>query len=401
MSAARFAPVFAMQANSLRNEAGSRVLRPDARTRAGASIRQTPFRYKGESSNMFRLVQSRMMVLFSLVLATAGLPARLALAQEVGSFYRGKTLTMIVSNSAGGGYDLLTRTIARHLGRHLPGAPAVVVQNMPGAGGLIATNYLYSVASKAGTVIASLSNNVPFEPLFGTKDARYDPERLNWLGSPSVETGIVTVWHSVPVKSLEDARRHEITIPANGANSTPSFYARLLNETLGTRMRIILGYPGQNEMYTAMERGEVDANSSVFYSSLVATRPAWLRDKQVTLLVQYGLEKHPGLGEVPFAPELVTTADDRALMYAAFAPLAVGRPYAMPPGVPADRVTAMQNAFLATFHDPEFIADAERQKLDVSTPRSGEQLLKVIRQAYSTPQHIVARLRRLSAAEIP
>ena len=322
-----------------------------------------------------------------------------AAAQDVGAFYRGKTLTMLVSNSAGGGYDLLTRTIARHIARHLPGAPAAVVQNMPGAGGLVATNYLYSVAAQDGSVLASLSNNVPFEPLFGTKDARFDPERLHWLGSPSVETGIVTIWHTSAVKTLDDARKREITIPANGANSTPSFYARLLNETLGTKMRIILGYPGQNEMYTAMERGEVDGNSSVFYSSLVATRPRWLSEKQVNLLVQYGLDKSPDLGDTPFAPDLVTSEDDKLLMYAAFAPLAVGRPYAMPPGVPAERVKAMQEAFFAMFRDPEFIKDAERQKLDVSTPRSGAQLMEVIRRAYAMPEHIVARLRKLSAVE--
>ena len=322
-----------------------------------------------------------------------------AAAQDVGSFYRGKTLTMLVSNSAGGGYDLLPRPMGRHIARHLPGAPAAVVQNMPGAGGLVATNYLYSVAAQDGSVLASLSNNVPFEPLFGTKDARFDPERLHWLGSPSVETGIVTIWHTSAVKTLDDARKREITIPANGANSTPSFYARLLNETLGTKMRIILGYPGQNEMYTAMERGEVDGNSSVFYSSLVATRPRWLSEKQVNLLVQYGLDKSPDLGDTPFAPDLVTSEDDKLLMYAAFAPLAVGRPYAMPPGVPAERVKAMQEAFFAMFRDPEFIKDAERQKLDVSTPRSGAQLMEVIRKAYAMPEHIVARLRKLSAVE--
>ena len=199
--------------------------------------------------------------------------------------------------------------------------------------------------------------------------------------------------------TLDDARKREITIPANGANSTPSFYARLLNETLGTKMRIILGYPGQNEMYTAMERGEVDANSSVFYSSLVATRPRWLSEKQVNLLVQYGLDKSPDLGDTPFAPDLVTSEDDKLLMDAAFAPLAVGRPYAMPPGVPAERVKAMQEAFFAMFRDPEFIKDAERQKLDVSTPRSGAQLMEVIRKAYAMPEHIVARLRKLSAVE--
>ena len=330
--------------------------------------------------------------LFALLTGTAD-------AQPAAEFFKNRKMTLITSASVGGGYDQYARLLSRHMPKYLPGGPTMIVQNMPGAEGIKAANYLYSVAAQDGSVLASLSNNVPFEPLFGTKDARYDPERLHWLGSPSVETGIVTIWHTSPVKTLEDARKREITIPANGANSTPSFYARLLNETLGTKMRIILGYPGQNEMYTAMERGEVDGNSSVFYSSLVATRSRWLSEKQVNLLVQYGLDKSPDLGDTPFAPDLVTSEDDKLLMYAAFAPLAVGRPYAMPPGVPAERVKAMQEAFFAMFRDPEFIKDAERQKLDVSTPRSGAQLMEVIRKAYAMPEHIVARLRKLSAVE--
>ncbi|MFN3890694.1 MAG: Bug family tripartite tricarboxylate transporter substrate binding protein [Beijerinckiaceae bacterium] len=322
--------------------------------------------------------------------------AAMASAQDVASFYKDRTVTLIVSTGAGGGYDLLARTIARHMPRHIPGAPTIVVQNMPGGGALVATNHLYSVAAKDGSVFAGLSNNTPFEPLFGTKEARYDPEKFSWLGSPSSEIGLLAVWHTVPVRSLDDARRREITVGSTGVNATPSFYARLLNETLGFNLKVIVGYKGQNEIFIAMERGELDATSSIFYSSLIATRPAWLAEKKVNLIVQYGLARQPQLDGVPFAPDLAKNADDKALMTAAFAPLSVGRPYAMPPGAPADRVAAMKKALEATFRDNEFAAEATKQQMDVSSPLSGEQIVRIIRGAYALPDAQVQRLRKLS-----
>ena len=193
---------------------------------------------------------------------------------------------------------------------------------------------------------------MPFEPLLGTAQARFDPLQFNWLGSPTVETGLLGVWHTVPVNSIEDAKTREVTIGANGPHSTPTFYARLINETLGTRLKLVMGYPGQNEFNLAMEKGEVDGTSSLFYSSLVGTRPAWLREKKIKLLLQYGFEKHPKLADVPFAPDLARNADDLSLMQAAFAALGVGRPYVMPPGVPAARVRAMQEALTADLQGP-------------------------------------------------
>ncbi len=316
--------------------------------------------------------------------------------QDVGAFYKDKTLSLIVGTGAGGGYDLLARTIARHMVRHIPGNPNIVVQNMPGGGALLATNHLFNIAAKDGSVFASLSNNTPFEPLFGTKEARYNAAQFNWLGSPSSEVGLVAVWSGNPVKTLADARLREITIGSTGVNGTPSFYARLLNETLGTKIRIIVGYKGQNEMFLAMERGELDASSSIFYSSLIATRPDWLSDKKVNLLVQYGLERQPELESVPFAPDLVKNDDDKALMTAAFAPLAVGRPYAMPPNVPVARVEAMRKALEGTFRDKAFIDDATTQKLDVTRPLSGQRILEIIASAYALPEAQVTRLRKLS-----
>ena len=327
------------------------------------------------------------------VVAATG--ASVAQADEVSDFYRGKTVTLIVSNPTGGGYDLLARTVAPNLARHIPGNPNVIVQNMPGASGLLATNNLFNIAAKDGTVIGSISNTTPFEPLLGTVEARFDPLAFNWLGSPTVEVGLLGVWHTVPVNSIDDARKREVTIGANGPHSTPTFYARLLNETLGTRLKLIMGYPGQNEFNLAMEKGEIDGTSSLFYSSLVATRPSWLSEKKIKLLVQYGLERHPKLTDVPFASDLATNAEDLSLMQAAYAPLGVGRPYIMPPGAPAARVRAMQEAMGQTFKDPEFLAKAQSLQLETASAKAGDQLRDIIARAYGISPAVRARLRAL------
>ncbi len=329
-----------------------------------------------------------------LFLATACLAAPAA-AETVAEFYKGKTVSLIISSSPGGGYDTLARTLAKHLGKHIPGNPSVVVRNMPGAGGIVATNHLFNVAAKDGTVIGGVQNNTPFEPLIGTKEAKYDATKFIWLGSPSIEVGILVLWNTVPVDTLEQAKTREITVGASGANSTPSFYARLLNETLGTKMKIIAGYPGQTEAFLAMERGEIDGYPSVFYSALMSTKPTWIKEKKIKLIVQYGPERQPEIAAVPFAPDLVTSPEDKLLMEAAFAPLALGRPYLMPPGAPADRVEAMRAALAATFKDAEFRAEAETIGLDINNPRTGPQTQEVVERAYKTPAHIVERLQRL------
>lgn len=328
--------------------------------------------------------------------AALALWAAPAAAQSVADFYRGKTVTIVVSTSTGGGYDAMARTIARHIGRHVPGRPLVVVRNMPGAGGITAVNWLYNAAEKDGTVVGLVQNGTPLEPLFGTKEARYDATRFNWLGTPSFEVSMVLVWHTVPVNTVDDLKTRETNMGASGANSTPAFYTRLLNATLGTKMKLITGYPGQNDAFLAMERGELDGYPSVFYSALTSTRPTWLRDKLAKAIVQYGPERLKELPDVPFAPDLLTNADDKLLMQAAFAPQALGRPLLLPPDVPADRVAAMRKALADTFNDAEFKADADKVGLIVNAPRTGDQLQKVIVDAYATPSRLVERLRKLN-----
>ncbi|HEY7300828.1 MAG TPA: tripartite tricarboxylate transporter substrate-binding protein [Xanthobacteraceae bacterium] len=333
-------------------------------------------------------------ICFCLILVGAAVQP--ACADSVENFYRGQTISMVVSSSPGGGYDTLSRAVARFLGEHIPGKPAVVVRNMPGAGGIVATRYIADVAPRDGLTIAGVQNNTPFEPLFGTKEADYDPTKLTWLGTPSVETGLLIVWHTSPIKSLDDARKMQMTAGASGANSAPSFYARLLNELLGLKIKIISGFPGQNEAYLAMERGEIDSYGVTFWSSLTSTKPDWIKDKKIRILVQYGPEKESALPDVPYGPDLVRNAEDRSLFEAAYAPLAAGRPFVAPPGLPDDRAAALRDGLFATFNDPAFLAEARRLRLVINKPTSGESMQSQIAHVYQMPQKVVERLRRIA-----
>lgn len=340
------------------------------------------------------MIRQRTLLLALCAFAATG-TAR-AKADAVADFYKGRAVTVVVSSSAAGGYDTLARALARHMGKHLPGNPAVIVRNMPGAGGMTATNFLYNNADKDGSIIGLVQNNTPFEPLFGTKEARYDPVKFNWLGSPSSETAMVLLWHTVPVSTVAELKAREVAVGVSGANSTPAFFTRLLNATLGTKMKPINGYPGQNDVLLAMERRELDGHPSAFFSSVRSTRPTWLREKTAKAILQYGPEKLAELPDVPFAPDLVASYEDKLTMQAAFAPLALGRPFLIPPGVPAERVAALRAAFAATMADAEFLAEGERMGLGLNAPRTGTQIQEVMERAYQSPPAVIERLRQLN-----
>jgi tripartite-type tricarboxylate transporter receptor subunit TctC len=328
-------------------------------------------------------------------LGAASLEPCPASAQSVAEFYKDKTVAMIIGGSPGGGFDTLARGIARHIGKHIPGNPTVVPRNMAGAGGLLAMDHLYNIANKDGSVIALVGNTTPFVPLVSGKPARFDPLKMNWLGTPSIETPMVLVWNTVPVKTVEDLKTKEITMGASGADSPQAFFGRLINTTMGTKMKIITGYQGQNEIFIAMERGEVDGFPSAPYSSITSTRPNWLRDGSARAVLQYGPEPLKELSDVPWAQALITNDDDNELMKVANAPNAMGRPLVMPPGVPADRLAAMRKALADTFTDPEFIEEARKIGLLVNAPRTGEQLLDVLQSAYASVPATIERLRKL------
>jgi|LauGreDrversion4_2_1035121.scaffolds.fasta_scaffold61492_3 tripartite-type tricarboxylate transporter receptor subunit TctC len=318
------------------------------------------------------------------------------LAQSVEEFYNGKTISFMVSSAAGGSYDLMSRTIARHLPRYLPGSPTVVVRNQPGAGGIIAANLLYNNVARDGTVIGGLQGNVPFEPMLGVKEATFDPRKFIWLGTPSVETCVLTVWAASGRGALADLRGDGITVASTGVNSNPSVSARLVNELFGTNMRPVVGYVGMANSMLAIENREVDGHACILWAALQSLRPAWVAEKKVVPMLQWGAIKEPGLPNVPFAMDLLKSEDDRLLLEAASAPLALGRPFLLPPGVPKDRAAAMQAAFMSVFADKEFNEEVKKQQLEVNSPRSGAEVLALIERIYAMPQPVVSRLQRLS-----
>ena len=330
---------------------------------------------------------------FAFAIGCVAAPAAHADALE--DFYRGKTVSLVVSSATGGGYDTLSRLVAKHMVRHMPGAPNIVVRNMPGAGGVIATNHLYNVASRDGLTFGQLQNTLPFEPLLGNKEAMYDSSKFNWLGSPSYETGLLVVRAKAPVANIADIQKTEISVGTPGLNSTPSFNTRLLVEALDMKLRIVLGYPGQNEVFLAMERGEVDAFPT-FYSSIMSTRPTWITDKTVKTIVQFGPQPEPDLKDTPFAADLVKDPEKLRLLKAAAAPLALGRPFAAPPDVPKERVAALRKALSATFEDRDYLEESRKLNLPVNQPRTGEQLQSVIDEVWLMPQDTKDRLRKLS-----
>jgi tripartite-type tricarboxylate transporter receptor subunit TctC len=327
-------------------------------------------------------------------LATAALFLnQTASAQSPADFYRGKQVTLIVAASTGGGYDTYGRTVARHLGNHIPGNPTVVVQNMPAAGGLGAANHTYNVAAKDGSVITLLQNTVPLEPFFENKQAQFDAAKFGWLGTPTIEVALYMFWHTSKIRTLKDAQTTEYVAGAAGAASTPAFYGRVFNQLFGMKARFIVGYPGQNEILHAMESGEVEAMASPFWSSLKTSRPTWHKEEKIRFLFQYGgTGPHPELKDVPLAVDLLKSEADKTLLVVAGAPLGLGRPFTAPPGILADRLAALRTALLATFQDKAFIADCAKQRLECADPKSGEELAALVSRAYGAPADVRKRL---------
>jgi len=319
-------------------------------------------------------------------------------AQAPAEFYRDKQVKFVVSSSVGGGFDTVTRLIARHVQKHMPGRPSFVVQNMPGAGGVRAGNFLATVAPRDGTTIALFQNTVPFEPLYGNKQALFDATKLAWLGSPSQEFAVFAIWHTVPVDRIEDARTHELVIGAPGSNSSPAFFGRVFHAVFDIRIRIIAGYPGAAEVLLGTERRENDGNSSAYWSSLKAIRPEWIAEKKLKFLLQYGAYPHPELKGVPYALDLIADDAKRELMAVAQAPLALGRPVAAPPDVPADRLAALRAALADTFRDPDYLADCAALRLECDEPVAAQAITERLAQAYSASPEVVRALRQIYQA---
>jgi tripartite-type tricarboxylate transporter receptor subunit TctC len=332
-----------------------------------------------------RLIARRVACLVAAILCSA-FPA---LADD---FYKGKTVRMIISGGVASGYDVYARTVAHHWQRHIPGNPTIVPQNMTGAGGLVPANHLYNVAVKDGTVVAAVQNTVPFEPLFGNKSAMFDAAKFGWIGTPTTEAAVYITYYTSQVKTVGDAQKYPMTVGSVGANSTHAFYARIFNQILGMKAKLVNGYPGSTEIALAMERGEIDGTSAPFWTSLKTQRPDWYPKKLANFLLQYGARSHPELPDVPFALDLVKKEQDRTLLIAASAPLALGRPFAVPPDVPADRLDILRKSFLETMRDPEFIKDCESQHIECGDVHTGPELAATIKQIYDMPADMRDRL---------
>ena len=331
------------------------------------------------------------------VLVLAPVAAR---AEPVADFYRGKTIELLIGGAVGGGYDLAGRTVANHMGRHIPGNPTFVVRNLPGATSLIMTNQLYNVSRRDGTVIGMPTSNIPLEPRLKLispdgANVKFDIERFGWIGTPVQEPQVTWVWHTAPARSVDDLRANEIRMGATTASADNFILPTIANQLLGTRMRPVTGYIGQNEINLAVERGEVQGNNTGL-SNITVNRADWLRDGKVRILLQYGAERLPALKDVPAVAELAPAEADRALLRFYAVKFNMARPLFAPPEVPPERLAALRAAFDATMTDPQFLDEARRIGLEVS-PLGGEGIAALIRQVQGTPQPVVDRLRELLA----
>jgi len=321
------------------------------------------------------------------ILALAFTPAA-SRADAVADFYKSRQITMILSADAGGGYGSYANAFAPYLSQHIPGKPKIVVQYMPGAGGLRAMNYLYSAAPKDGTVIALVHSSVPFAPVYGMTAAKFDPRKMNWLGSIDATNGICVAWHGSKIKTWQDLFDKQYVVGGSGAGSQMETLPAMLNKLFGTKIKVISGYRGGNEVYLAMERGEVDGRCGSLVSSINSTRPDWFTQKKVSVPVQIALERDPQFPDSPALIEFAKDARTKQILQLILSPMAMDRPILTPPGVPADRVAALKAAFHAAMIDPAFLADAKKQRIEVKEVE-GDKVAKIIAGAFTMPPDVV------------
>jgi tripartite-type tricarboxylate transporter receptor subunit TctC len=325
------------------------------------------------------------------VLICLGLqPVSLRAQPAVEEFYRGKTVDLLIGYSVGGGYDVYARLLARHLGKHIPGNPTVVARNMEGAGSLRLANWLFNVAPKDGTAIGAVSRGAAFDPLFGSPGAQFDASKFNWIGSANDEVSVCATWQTSAAKSVQDLLRLPVAMGGSGGAADTDQFVHVLNGVFGGKMKLIAGYPGGNEINMAMERGEVEGRCGWSWSTLSATNGAWLRDKKINVLLQLSLSKHPDLPNVPLVLDLARNDEERKILSLVFARNVMGRPFVAPPQVPPERVAALRKAFIDTFNDPALKAEAEKAVLEIN-PVSGDQIQKIVLEAYATPPEIVKK----------
>lgn len=336
-----------------------------------------------------RILRSALVSIFA-----CGVCHDVAFADPIADFYAGHPITITVGSDAGGTYDLYARTIARYLGKHVPGSPRVIVQNMPGAGGYTAALHVFSIAPQDGTVIGAIGSALPYQPLIDPNAPKFDVPHVNWVASVSTYNIMMLVRSDVPVRSVDDLRTHPTVMATIAPGQLNSLIVAASNSALGTKIKGVNGHPGMADAMLAMQRGEIDGYPSAPIDALKRGYAKDLADGKLRLLLQFGPAPSPEFPNVPYALNLAKTPADRSLLDLAQGPLKVGYAYMLGPSVPKDRIDALRAAFLATFKDPDFLADTSKQVLNVS-PVTGEDLKARLADAYQTPPDVVERMRDL------
>ena len=322
------------------------------------------------------------------LLSIAALPAHAA--DAVANFYRGKTIQVLVGFGPGGGYDLYARTLARYMGRHIPGNPTLVPQNMPGAGGVKAMNYLYNVARKDGTVIGTFARGLAIEPLLGhAQGMQFDATKFDWIGSVSNEVSICAFWNTSGIKTWKDMQTKPSTIGASAAGADSEIFPTVLKNLFHLPTKVVTGFSnGGADINLGMERGEVGGRCGWSWSSLLSQSKSLLDQKKINIVIQLALQKHEDLPDVPLVMDLPTTPQNKAALKLIVSRQSIARPFAAPPGLPPDRLQALRAAFDTTMKDPQFLAEAKRLELEVR-PVSGGDVEKLIKELYATPPDVV------------
>jgi tripartite-type tricarboxylate transporter receptor subunit TctC len=328
--------------------------------------------------------------IFASLLLTGAI-ASPALAAAPADFYKGKTLFVIIGYSPGGGYDLYARLLAQHLGRHIPGNPTVIPQNMPGAGSLKAANYIFSVAPKDGLTIGTFARAMGNAQLIG--QASFDATKFTWIGSPTKDTSLCISWSTSPIKTWNDVLAKQTTFGGEGADSDPDIFAKLYKNVYGAKIRLATGFPGTTDVGLAMQRGEVQGLCGISWSTVKAQHGDWLREKKINVLLQAAPVKDPELPDVPTADEFATTPESRAILDFVQASQEMARPFAAPPGIPAERKAMLRAGFDETMKDPAFLADAKRIGIDIK-PVNGAEIDALVASLYATPKDVVAKAAR-------
>ena len=327
-----------------------------------------------------------------LAVLAAILGATAASAQTPEAFYKGKSIDLIIGYPPAGSNDVYARALARHIGKHIPGKPNVIPRNMPGAGSLLAVNQVFNISPKDGSVIGIGAPTLALDEKLGTQGVRFKTAELNWVGRVDSLINMVFMWKTSKVQSVEDALKTEATLSGTGAGSTVSIYPTAMNNVLGTKFKLVMGYKGSAEAQLAVERGEVEGHSTA-WTALKLGHPDWIKNKDVKVIVQFTNKKHPEMQDVPTVVELARTDEQRQILSAVVSAAEVGTSFFTAPNAPADRVEALRRAFDETMKDPEFLADAARGKLPID-PMGGEEFARIVDKLYEVREAYVARARK-------